>query len=1278
MLTQNSLYIAQSVKPRHTNRAYTAPQCMPHKQSVFAFKKPFIALFGLLVLCLSIALPAHAQFSSSEVAVDVEYIKRQNVDERLQSYGLDLLGDKVDLNTGALSFGHTDVSIPGNSDLEVAIHRTRTQGFRFPHKDAASNDSLKKTYTYDNRARASSPFSDWTLEVPNISIVLPLKSSLDGSKIEAPASYTKNLCAIEGLAIAFVPRPFTQIGGLGGMSIQIDTQGAVLDDFEFSNGMDLNIPGIGSQKLIDKPKGVGWPSGTIKVTKNYWTAKCTPADNGATGFVVTSPNGDIYKFDKFIYRAETGINLGGKTRNPNTGLVDYWDSALPRVKGVLQVSEITDVNGNWVRYTYNNRGWVTRIYSNDGRDIRINIDSNTDLIQSIQANGRTWRYEYLTHNGNIFLSKVIQPDNRYWAFSLQTIPVGPNNTYDCEALDQSASLTHPSGVSGTFTFSETKHRIGYVGPNGSESKSCRNGSFKNTVYYDFMSVTSKTLTGPNIPNSYWSFSYMEDGAVSPANTKWGQSVGPLGEKIKNTYHLYDDLDGLLYKSEHFVSTSSSLPIQTTTYTYTAEAPVGSTWLQNENPSKFTMPRHQTKTITTRDGDTYTTESSFNTSQSSSSYSFGNPIQTKAYASFYGSTTPRVTDTTYEHNKSKWILGLPKTITQNGRQMASYTYDSFGQKTAQTRYGSPHATFGYHANTAYKGALYWVEDALGRRTYALDWKRGTPQRIRRPDSISTYQYVDNNGWLTSTKDANGNTTSYNHDNMGRLTLIDPPIQSSTHISYDFSGGGAVQTITKGPRTETITYDSMFRPTQTNVGGQIYTRSTYDALGQKTFESFPSSGSNPSTGTNYTYDGLGRIKTQVTSAGTTRHDYYSSHRHRVTDPSGAYMTYYSYGYGGPGNKDYYAMHHSSGQNTNLFKNVWGQIYALQQYGNTSGFNVNKIQYFYYDSQQRLCRHYVPEHGATKYQYNAAGQMTAYAKGQGNSGCGTVPNVSAKVSQSYDLLGRPTLTNFNDPATADIARTYDDNSNLKTVTRGGTHWSYTYNAGDQLTAETLSIDGRSFGLGYGYDGDGRLVLQSFPSGRVLHQSHDALGRTWNLWRDAQWVATNLTYHPDGQVAGFYYGNGHLYNKTVDSLLRPTQVTHGGGILFDRSYSYDARSLITAIADGVDPSRSQGFSYNGLGQLTQATGVWGTASYSYDSLGNIRSKSFTNFPGTGSRTLNMSYDAQNRLASYTDTGPGGNKTLLHDARGNVTALGALTFIYDLSDQPTAVLGGRDRGLQL
>ena len=151
---------------------------------------------------------------------------------------------------------------------------------------------------------------------------------------------------------------------------------------------------------------------------------------------------------------------------------------------------------------------------------------------------------------------------------------------------------------------------------------------------------------------------------------------------------------------------------------------------------------------------------------------------------------------------------------------------------------------------------------------------------------------------------------------------------------------------------------------------------------------------------------------------------------------------------------------------------------------------------------------------------------------------------------------------------------------------------------------------------------------------------------------------------------GNGHLYNKTVDSLLRPTQVTHGGGILFDRSYSYDARSLITAIADGVDPSRSQGFSYNGLGQLTQATGVWGTASYSYDSLGNIRSKSFTNFPGTGSRTLNMSYDAQNRLASYTDTGPGGNKTLLHDARGNVTALGALAFIYDLSDQPTAVLG--------
>ena len=57
------------------------------------------------------------------------------------------------------------------------------------------------------------------------------------------------------------------------------------------------------------------------------------------------------------------------------------------------------------------------------------------------------------------------------------------------------------------------------------------------------------------------------------------------------------------------------------------------------------------------------------------------------------------------------------------------------------------------------------------------------------------------------------------------------------------------------------------------------------------------------------------------------------------------------------------------------------------------------------------------------------------------------------------------------------------------------------------------------------------------------------------------------------------------------------------------------------------------------------------------------------GTRTIALSYDANNRLSSHTDTA-GSPRSLTYDARGNVTALGALGFVYDMSDQPRTVSG--------
>ena len=40
--------------------------------------------------------------------------------------------------------------------------------------------------------------------------------------------------------------------------------------------------------------------------------------------------------------------------------------------------------------------------------------------------------------------------------------------------------------------------------------------------------------------------------------------------------------------------------------------------------------------------------------------------------------------------------------------------------------------------------------------------------------------------------------------------------------------------------------------------------------------------------------------------------------------------------------------------LLRNEWGQMTRLRQRGTQNGFSVDQSQYYYYDSQQRMCRH------------------------------------------------------------------------------------------------------------------------------------------------------------------------------------------------------------------------------------------------------------------------------------------------------------------------------------
>ena len=116
--------------------------------------------WGLLV-CLHIcsamiSITAGAQLPPLPVEPVVEWDKRQDVGERLAVYGMDLLGDSIDQHTGDISFRHTDISLPGNSGLQVALSRKLTSGHFY-------------------RGSVDVEFGDWTYDVPRLHVVTAVR-----------------------------------------------------------------------------------------------------------------------------------------------------------------------------------------------------------------------------------------------------------------------------------------------------------------------------------------------------------------------------------------------------------------------------------------------------------------------------------------------------------------------------------------------------------------------------------------------------------------------------------------------------------------------------------------------------------------------------------------------------------------------------------------------------------------------------------------------------------------------------------------------------------------------------------------------------------------------------------------------------------------------------------------------------------------------------------------------------------------------------------------------
>jgi RHS repeat-associated protein len=322
---------------------------------------------------------------------------------------------------------------------------------------------------------------------------------------------------------------------------------------------------------------------------------------------------------------------------------------------------------------------------------------------------------------------------------------------------------------------------------------------------------------------------------------------------------------------------------------------------------------------------------------------------------------------------------------------------------------------------------------------------------------------------------------------------------------------------------------------------------------------------------------------------------------------------------------------------------------------------------------------------------------------------------TSYSYDGLNRLSQVSYNVgvtgvPATATVSLTYGLDSSCVsahgagcigqaiTMTDGVGSENYTYNSLEQETQLQKVIGTTTYTTGYSYNLAGELTQITYPSGRIIQQSVNAIGQlcevatsTTSCGTATTPYATGFAYSPAGQATGFKYGNGvfaslgfsgdrlQLTCLDYSTTNRNNSCTHDSTTKFGLNYSYGTagsnNGQIAGITDSVDNGRSAAYTYDALSRLTRAvttgsTGypAWGL-SETYDRYGNRSAQSiYSGCTGVGCPTNSVAVSlSTNRISS---------SGYAYDANGNMANDGLNTLAYDGENHLTAATNGSSSGV--
>jgi RHS repeat-associated protein len=354
-----------------------------------------------------------------------------------------------------------------------------------------------------------------------------------------------------------------------------------------------------------------------------------------------------------------------------------------------------------------------------------------------------------------------------------------------------------------------------------------------------------------------------------------------------------------------------------------------------------------------------------------------------------------------------------------------------------------------------------------------------------------------------------------------------------------------------------------------------------------------------------------------------------------------------------------------------------YNYDPMGNLLQVNQGQqVRTYTYDGLGELLTSTIPETGynVTSFTYTDFGAVATKINPR------VLPGTSTPITTtySYDPLARLSDITYND-GTPEVKFSFgapgapnNGGGRLISTSDGTGSKSYQYDPMGRISQVTQIVAGVPYSINYDYNSAGELRRLTYPSGRVVDEKYDPMGRFAEVDNNGSAVYSATSYNAAGQILGMSYGNGMIGSYGYNPQLQLASIQYGSssGAILNLAYGYGGASdngQIQTITDGVVPARSTQYAYDELGRLKIAqtsdqtsTNTW-KLEFTYDRYGNRLSQ--VPVGGTALQPLNevLVDPNTNHLVA------GGQA---YDAAGNMTSDGVHSYTYDAEGKITHVDG--------